>query len=184
MTFMIVGLGNPGPEYKETRHNTGRLVLEHWRAAQSWPEWKFSAQTKALESRGRIGDETVTLLLPEGMMNKSGQSLKALAGKKKSLAQTIVVYDDLDLPFGKIKISFNRSSGGHRGLESVIKAVKSQEFIRLRVGIGLKKKPADVVKFILGRFTPAERVKLKKIIPAATQALEQIIERGWLRAQV
>src|SRR3989344_5718504 len=112
---LVVGLGNPGEEYKNTRHNTGRIVVG------------------MVESK--ISDNKIKFLTPDTFMNKSGKAVVPLIKTKKDLENLVVIYDDIDLPLGKIKISYNRSSGGHNGLGSVIKALKSEEFLRIRVGI-------------------------------------------------
>lgn len=114
---LVVGLGNPGIEYQNTRHNTGRILVS------------------LIEKKLQDSKNKVKFLTPDTFMNNSGLAVaKALAGKK-ALKDLIVVYDDIDLPLGKIKISFNRSSGGHNGVGSIIKSLKSQEFLRIRVGI-------------------------------------------------
>ena len=135
MSYIIVGLGNPGEEYKNTRHNTGRIILEQIRKKNDCNEWEKDKKTNSLVSKGSIGKEKVLLVEPEGFMNKSGSSLKTLITSVKKANSLIVIYDDLDLPIGTMKISFNKSSGGHRGVESIIKAIKTQEFIRFRIGI-------------------------------------------------
>src|SRR5579872_3719323 len=127
MTFTIIGLGNPGEEYAKTRHSAGRIMVEHFRAAHDFPEWKEDKKSNALISKASVGKHTVTLVLPQTFMNKSGKSVEQYAKSKtqngKILERMLVIYDDLDLPFGTNKISFNKSSGGHKGVESIIKAV-------------------------------------------------------------
>ncbi len=164
---LVVGLGNPGQEYEKTRHNTGRIIV--------------GMIEKKLEG------SKIKFLTPDTFMNNSGPAVaKALAGKK-ALKDLIVIYDDIDLPLGKIKISFNRSSGGHRGLQSIIKAVKSEEFLRIRVGIapatpsGKIRKPKGekaVIDFILGEFKKPELETLKKLSKKITEAVEVIFSEG------
>jgi len=187
----IVGLGNPGEEYENTRHNMGRMVLWHFRSAESFPEWVESKKYTALISEGALEGEKTLLLLPETYMNKSGASLKTLVLSPKKAEKLIVVYDDLDLPLGTFKISFGRGSGGHKGVESVIRAVKTKDFVRLRVGIapvtpgGKLKKPKGeraVADFILGAFRPAERDILKKVFKKTDAALRAVIAHGRMRA--
>jgi PTH1 family peptidyl-tRNA hydrolase len=186
--YIIVGLGNPGEEYVETRHNMGRMVLNAIVKKNDWPEWREDKKLKALTSEGKIGKNKALLLEPETFMNKSGESVRSLIKSKKAAATLVVIHDDLDLPLGKIKISFNKSSGGHRGVESIIKAVKTEEFIRLRLGIsgetasGKIKKPQGeekVIDAILGDFKESEKLELKKTIKRAVSALELVIEHGW-----
>jgi PTH1 family peptidyl-tRNA hydrolase len=165
MSYIITGLGNPGEEYKETRHNTGRIMLEHIARKFSFDEFKDEPKTKSLVSKGVIGKEKVELIEPNNFMNRSGASLVTRITSAKKAHNLIVIYDDLDLPLGKIKISYNRSAGGHRGLDSIIKAIKTQEFIRIRVGIspttpsGTLKKPIGeeaVEKHIIGQYKKLE----------------------------
>lgn len=147
--FIFVGLGNPGKEYENTRHNTGRLLL-NWFAETHKPDWKVDKKLNATVAKIKVGKTPVTIVLPETFMNNSGKSIKQLVASSKQAEKMIVIYDDLDLPFGKSKISFNKSSGGHKGLESIIKAIKTEKFARVRVGIspvtasGKMKKPSGV----------------------------------------
>src|SRR4051812_23534347 len=110
--YIVVGLGNPGDEFRETRHNTGRMAAD------------FIAEN---------GIRSVKVATPDTFMNKSGSFVGKIVKTKKAAAKLIVIYDDLDLPMGSMKVSWNRGSGGHKGVESIIKAVKTREFIRIRV---------------------------------------------------
>ncbi len=143
MSYIIVGLGNPGSEYENTRHNTGRILVT-WFGKSLDAEWKtdkkLNAQIAKVKIKVHRGETSVSLILPDTFMNKSGNFIKPLypIGKTsvvKEAEKMVVIYDDLDLPFGTTKISFNKSSGGHKGLESIIKAVKTEKFARIRVGI-------------------------------------------------
>jgi len=157
---LVVGLGNPGQEYENTRHNTGRIIV-------TWLEGKLPGKIK--------------FLTPDTYMNKSGVAVTKMVKSKKDLKDLIVIYDDLDLPLGKFKISYKRSAGGHRGLASVIRALKSEEFVRIRVGISPKKKPhgeKEVIKFILGKFTPKEITALKKLSKKVADAIEVIFSES------
>lgn len=185
--FYIVALGNPGEEYRDTRHNTGRIVLSNFLKAFDFPELSFDKKKQALYAEGKIKKEKVAVLFPETFMNKSGSSLSSLITSKKKAEMLVVVHDDLDLPLGKIKISFNRGTGGHKGVLSIVRALKTEGFVRIRIGIspttpsGKLKKPhgeADVEKFILGSFKPKEIDELKKIAKRVTLALELIVTEG------
>jgi len=132
---IIAGLGNPGKEYEETRHNAGRLVLEEFRQKNKLADWSFDKKLNALISPGIIKKNKVLLVWPETFMNKSGLALKKIIVSKKKAADLIIVHDDLDLPLGKFKISFGKNSGGHKGVESIIKNIKTKEFGRIRIGI-------------------------------------------------
>ncbi|OGZ06935.1 MAG: hypothetical protein A2942_01210 [Candidatus Lloydbacteria bacterium RIFCSPLOWO2_01_FULL_50_20] len=187
MKFIIVGLGNPGGEYGGTRHNTGRIVLEEFRVAHDLPDWEMKKPYNALVSKGDVTGGEVLLIEPETMMNNSGKSLSLLVKSKKQAEQLVVIYDDLDLPLGKWKFSFDRGSGGHRGIESIARSIKTKAFVRVRVGIsptslfGKMKKPKGedaVVKFILGKFTNSELVELRKMSKEISQALETLVRDG------
>ncbi|MFA5290878.1 MAG: aminoacyl-tRNA hydrolase [Candidatus Paceibacterota bacterium] len=178
--FLFVGLGNPGAEYEHSRHSFGRMVL------LPLGEWKFDKKLKAQLANGSFGKNKFRLLLPENMMNNSGGSVKPLIKNKKEAHSVVVIHDDIDLPLGTIKLSYNRGSGGHRGVESIIKALKTTEFIRLRLGVSkatpsgkIKKPESDkIIDFIIGNFKPTEEDELKKTIKKAKKVIESLIEEG------
>ena len=187
--YTIIGLGNPGEKYENSRHNSGRAVLAYFSKKQGFEPWKEDTRIKSLLSSGKIKKHKVLLLLPETFRNKSGDVLKQLMAKSYKLkAETlIVIYDDLDLPLGTFKISFGRGSGGHKGLESVIRSIKTKDFVRVRVGMtpatpgGKLKKPKGekkVLDFILGDFTKREREIFKKVSKKINDALVAIIIEG------
>lgn len=187
MQWVIAGLGNPGEEYKNTRHNSGRIMLESFRKKNDFSDWETDKKLKALVSEGKIEKNKVLLLEPETFMNNSGKSISSLVKTKKSAASLVVIYDDLDLPIGSFKISFNRGSGGHKGLESVIKSIKTREFVRVRVGIapttlsGKIKKPQGnkaVHDFIVGNFKEKESELIKKVSKKINEALAMIASEG------
>lgn len=187
MAYIIAGLGNPGEEYEGTRHNVGRMVVEYFANKHECGEWKDDKKIKARIAKGKVGKESVLLVMPETFMNNSGKALVPLVKNKKQAERLVIVYDDLDLPLGTIKISFDRGSGGHRGLESVIKALKTRAFVRLRVGVspatpaGKLKKPQGekaVIDFILGKFKSKELEVFKKVLKHSNEALESIIKNG------
>ena len=160
---LVVGLGNPGKEYENTRHNTGRILV--------------GILEKKLEG------QKVKFLTPDTFMNNSGRAVAPLIKSKKDLKDLVVIYDDIDLPLGKMKISFNRSSGGHNGLGSIIKHLKSEEFLRIRIGIshetpsGKLRKPKGekaVLNFLLGEFKKPELEILKKLSKKVAEAIECI----------
>ncbi len=189
MNYIIVGLGNPGEEYENTRHNTGRIAVDAFakKIGLNLDEWKEDKKIKSEVAKAKVGKNTALLIKPNTFMNKSGDAVRSLV-KNKKIAETLVVtHDDLDLPFGKIKISFNKSAGGHKGVQSIIKAVKTEAFIRMRIGIspvtgsGKMKKPFGekaVTDLILGKFKPSEMDALKKIMKNAAEGLESIITEG------
>jgi PTH1 family peptidyl-tRNA hydrolase len=186
--YIIVGLGNPGEEYEGTRHNVGRMVLDVFAKENKLADWELDKKLKALATTGKVGKNKATFLKPETFMNKSGESVKSLIKTKKAAETLVVIHDDLDIPLGKLKVSFNKSSGGHRGVESIMKAIKTEAFVRIRLGIsgetasGKIKKPQGeekVIDTILGEFKKNEEAEVKKIIKKASLALGMVIKDGW-----
>ncbi|MBP7006973.1 MAG: aminoacyl-tRNA hydrolase [Candidatus Pacebacteria bacterium] len=171
---LVVGLGNPGSEYENTRHNAGRIVVNQ-------------VAKKLEDTKNLPAGRQVKFLTPDTFMNNSGKDVVKFVKSKKDLKDLVVIYDDIDLPLGKIKISFNRSSGGHNGLASIIKHVKSEEFLRIRIGItpstptGKTKKPKGekaVLNFLLGEFKKPELEIIKKISKKVSEAIEMFYSEG------
>ena len=200
MSYTIVGLGNPGEEYDSTRHNTGRAIAQAFAKANDCDppargarasEFVFDKKANAQITEGKIKREKFMVVLPDTFMNKSGNAVARFVKSKKAAEGLVVIHDDLDLPLGRFKISFNRGSGGHRGVESIVRAIKTEAFVRVRVGIskdagkGKVKKPSGedaVGDFILGKFKPAEEVEFKKVLKKVCEALAMIITEGRERA--
>ncbi len=185
--ILIVGLGNPGDEYKNSRHNTGRIIVENIAKSNDFSDWKNNMKLKSLCAHGEVGKEKFDFILPETFMNNSGVAVSQIIDDKKKLKNLVVIYDDIDLPLGSLKISFNRSSGGHNGLESVIKKVKSREFVRIRIGIspvtpsGKIRKPKGeeaILKFLLGKYKEDELKEIKKISKKVAEILEMLSSEG------
>ncbi|NCU28065.1 MAG: aminoacyl-tRNA hydrolase [Candidatus Moranbacteria bacterium] len=185
--MLIVGLGNPGEEYKNTRHNTGRMILENIAKANDFSDWKNNIKLKALCAKGEIDGSKFDFMLPETFMNNSGVAVAGVINDKKKLKDLVVIYDDMDLPLGHYKISYNKSSGGHNGLNSIIKKVKSMEFVRIRIGVspstptGKMKKPKGeeaVLKFLLGKYKDEEIKEIKKISKKVSEILVMVKEEG------
>ena len=183
----VVGLGNPGEEYAQTRHNAGRIILEMLAKKNGFSDWYADKRTRALWATGTIGTTKMQFVAPDNFMNNSGGSVKPLVKVKKDLENLVVIYDDLDLPIGRIKISFDRSSGGHNGLGDIIKVLKSQEFVRIRIGVspetpgGKMKKPKGekaVIDFLMKEFKDAELTELKKIAKRVGESLEMYAHDG------
>lgn len=182
MSFILVGLGNPGQEYEKTRHNAGRLAL-----APLTDDWSHDRRLNALVSQTKIGRAKALLLLPETFMNRSGEALKPLVKSAKAAAELVVIHDDLDLPLGRVKLVFARGAGGHKGMESIKRAIKTDQFYQLKIGIspttpkGKAKKPQGeekVQKFILGQFKPEELKVLKKVNQKIAAGLELLLNQS------
>lgn len=185
--YLIVGLGNPDPEHVGTRHNTGRMLVERLHATHDFSDWKEDRKPPMLTAKGTIGGKKVTLLLPNTYMNNSGKAAVQFVKSAKDAERTVVVYDDMDLPLGTLKISYGRSSGGHNGVESIIRSLKTRDFVRVRIGVsaegkkGMAKKPAGeekILKFLLGKFTPDQQTELKKVFKRGIEAVELIVSEG------
>lgn len=191
MAWVIVGLGNPGEEYDATRHNAGRMALQRFAIAKDFTPLKEDKKNKVRVSKGALNRTLVALIAPDTYMNKSGTAVVKYVKSAKAAERMIIIYDDLDLPLGTVKISFDRGSGGHKGLESVTRAVKTKKFTRVRIGVssstlsGTLKKPSgekEVLDFILAKFKPSEMEELKRVFKRINLALECIVLEGRLRA--
>ncbi len=172
---LVAGLGNPGREYEGTRHNAGFMVIDRL-AARLGLDLKFSAAWQTLW--GRSGDGCI-FLKPMTFMNASGRAVRACTGFYKIEAtQTLIVYDDLALPLGQLRLRQNGSSGGQNGMESVIEHLGTSEVPRLRVGIGAAGRERSMVDHVLGTFTRAERDSLDGAIDRAADAVEHARRHG------
>ncbi|MBU6490747.1 aminoacyl-tRNA hydrolase [Patescibacteria group bacterium] len=187
MALVIIGLGNPGKEYEKTRHNAGRNAVSLLAKREGFDELVFNKTANAVVGKGTIGGENATLVLPETMMNLSGKAVAAFVKSPKAAKDLLVVHDDLDLPLGTIKMVFGRGSGGHKGVESIMRAIKTKEFARIRIGISAagKKHQAKkvsggekVIKHVIGKFKPAEEAALKKVLKKTAEAAHLFISEG------
>ena len=175
--WLVVGLGNPGDEYIETRHNIGFKVVDELAR-------RLDARIKRTECRSLIGtsifeDQRVELVKPQTYMNISGEAVQCLLRKdNRSLAKTIVIVDDLALPFEVIRLRGKGSAGGHNGLKSIIGQTGTNEFMRLRVGIAPEHPLKNTKKFVLERFSRNESKELGDIIHRCADAVEMVISRG------
>ena len=179
MALVIVGLGNPGKEYEKTRHNAGRAAVELLAKQEGFDEFVFNKAANALIAKGDVEGEKATLVLPETMMNLSGKAVSAFVKTPKAAKSLLVIHDDLDLPLGTIKMVAGRGSGGHKGVESIMRAIKTKDFARIRIGISAagkknqaKKVSGDekVIKHVIGKWKPAEEAALKKSLKKAAEA--------------
>lgn len=183
MNVVIIGLGNPGKEYERTRHNAGRSAVELIAKQEDISEFVFNKTANALVSKGA----NVTFVLPETMMNASGKAVSAFIKSQKAAKNLLVIHDDLDLPLGTIKMVFDRGSGGHKGVESIMRAIKTKEFTRIRIGvapIGKKnqaKKLKDeekVIKHVIGKWKPGEEAILKKVLKKVAETARLFAAEG------
>ena len=191
MAWVIAGLGNPGEEYDATRHNAGRMAVEFFARAHKFREFREDKKSKAHIASGLIGKTTVALILPDTYMNKSGTAVARFVKNTRAAERLVVIHDDLDIPLGQLKISYDRGSGGHKGLESVMRDLKTKKFIRIRIGVspstasGQLRKPEGekvVLNFILTKFRAHESEEIKKVFKRIALALEAIVGEGRERA--
>lgn len=173
--WLVIGLGNPGREYERSRHNVGFLVVDELARRHSARVTDRAAQS--LTGRVRIGERELVLAKPQTMMNLSGVAAKALRAKYGvPLERILVVHDELDLPFGRLRIRKGGSSAGNHGLDSLIASFGSKEFIRFRVGIG--RPGGNGADYVLSPFTPAEQAEVPVIVSRVAQAVLFTIEGG------
>jgi PTH1 family peptidyl-tRNA hydrolase len=187
MTWLIVGLGNPGPKYAATRHNIGFAVVDGL-AVQLGARLARHKRAMALAAEGRLGvpgsGESVVLLEPLSFMNESGGPVKALMGfYGVDAAQLIVIHDELDLPLGSIRTKLGGGDNGHNGLRSIRSSLGSGDFFRVRVGIGRPNGRQDPADYVLSGFGSAERVELPALTERAGQAAESLVLEGLERTQ-
>lgn len=175
---LIVGLGNPGIEYQFTPHNIGFLAVD--RIAEQCGVTIDNRHCKALTARARIGKEEILLAKPETYMNLSGLSVQELSRKYEVDPQKdlIVIYDELDLPLGSIRIRERGSSAGHNGMQSIINAAGTQEILRIRLGIGPDHPVKDGARYVLGQFKKSQLVALDEMLETAAQAVNVILNEG------
>jgi PTH1 family peptidyl-tRNA hydrolase len=177
---LVVGLGNPGKQYEETRHNVGWMVLDRIADRAGW-SGRGKDRDGALVARGRYGDLDLVLAKPTMYMNMSGLAVrKLLARERVPLSDVLVVSDDFDLPLGKLRMREGGSAGTHNGLRSIVAEMETQKFARLRVGIGEPSR--DAKDHVLSRFGADERANLEKILDAAADAVEDWAKVGPARA--
>jgi peptidyl-tRNA hydrolase, PTH1 family len=176
--FLIVGLGNPGAEYAQTRHNAGFLLVE--KLAANWKcDWANERKFKARIAKAERDGRKVLLCQPQTFMNLSGETVGALKDfYQLPLKQILVAVDDADLPFGEIRLRKSGSSGGHHGLESIEQHLASREFARLRIGIGRKDGLREITNYVLGKFDPSESELLKKVLERAAGQIECWLDAG------
>lgn len=178
---LIVGLGNPGRKYERTRHNIGFLVVE--RLAEDAGVTLRSRVCDSLVGKITVNDERILLAKPQTYMNRSGAAVMALLNEfRSSTDELVVVYDELDLPFGRIRIRPNGSAAGHRGVLSIRESLAGAPFYRVRVGIGRPPPGVDPADFVLEGFSVEESAKLDEIVLRAANASVSVLQEGAHRA--
>jgi len=183
----IVPLGNPGEKYATTRHNVGWLAMDYSIESRAWPRLIEDTKLSGRTTEGCIGNEPVAVLYPDTFMNNSGAAVAKLVSQNE-VGDLVVLHDDIDLPFGEIKISAGRGGGGNNGVSSIIQKLGSKDFVRIRIGIapksfwtGKMKRPAGggpLERFVLKPFSPSERKQLPDIFATIDAAVAVVIEQG------
>ena len=175
---LIVGLGNPGIEYQFTPHNLGFLAVD--RLAERLGVEVKNRHCQALTARARIGEEALLLVKPETYMNLSGLAVRELMEEYelKPEQELIVIYDELDLPFGTIRIRPRGGTAGHNGMESIVGALGTEEFLRVRLGIAPERKVSDGARYVLGQFRRSQYKAVDQMLDTAADAVEAILKEG------
>jgi PTH1 family peptidyl-tRNA hydrolase len=175
---LIVGLGNPGPQYECTPHNLGFLVIDQ--LADEHKVEVRNRQCRALTARTMIGEEQVILAKPETFMNLSGFAVRELIAKNELRAESdlIVVQDELDFPFGTLRVQRNRSSAGHNGIESIIDSIGTKDFVRIRIGVAPEHAVRDGKEYLLSPLSKARMKALEPILTDAAAAAALIVSEG------
>jgi len=179
--FLIAGLGNPGEKYENTRHNVGFIFLDYLAGLLGTPF--SSSKWQANTAKAQLAGSQVLLVKPETFMNKSGFAVAGVAAYYKIPPEKIIViHDDIDLHFAKLKVSVDRGSGGHNGIKSIIDHLASQNFIRIRVGIGRPELAIPVDRYVLSKLSKDETDELRKKYSLIAEGLESIIEQDVQKA--
>ena len=180
---LVVGLGNPGPNYAQTRHNVGFMVADRL-AARLGSKFKVHKRSGAEIVTGRLGGRPVVLAKPRCYMNESGRQVGPLAKfYSVAAADVLIIHDELDIDFGQIRLKIGGGEGGHNGLRSVVAALGTKDFQRVRIGIGRPPGRKDPATFVLENFSTAERPEVPTVCEQAADATELLIELGLEPAQ-
>lgn len=180
---LIVGLGNPEPKYDKTRHNIGFELVDT--LAKSWQmDWQKNRRFQGLFAEGTtFQGKKIRLLKPLTYMNRSGQSVRAVTDWYKLTPQSLlVVYDDMDLPLGKMRLRMTGSAGGHNGMKSIIAHLGEQNFSRLRIGIGKSTGQKETISHVLGKFSTAEAKTVQEVLGLAEDAIDLSLKQGLEKA--
>ena len=172
---LIVGLGNPGSKYAGSRHNVGFHCIDG--IGHDAGVSLSQRRPLAIIGQGRLGQEEVVLVKPRTFMNHSGEAISYLISRFHTpLHDLLIIYDDMDLPLGKIRIRPSGSAGGHRGMESIVGTIRSTNFTRIRIGIGRPPPGMSQIEFVLGAFTPEERPLIGDALVTAQNAVAGVVE--------
>jgi PTH1 family peptidyl-tRNA hydrolase len=178
MAHVVVGLGNPGSEYRDTRHNVGQRVLEHL-ARETFRDAPWQRHSRWMVSTGRWRGDTVTLIKPRAFMNESGPVVaRALREHHADHTDLILVYDDIDLPLGAVRVRMKGSAGGHNGVRSVIAALGTPDIRRVKVGVGRPAHKAQVPDHVLTGFEPEELPAVDKAVAEAAERVLTLLRHG------
>lgn len=188
--YCIVGLGNPGTEYENTRHNIGWIILRGIVAHHTLPSFLKSSRYAGQLSEGMLHGTEVGVLFPSTFMNNSGTAVAKYVEEHSTPGDLIVIHDDVDVALGEVKVSFNHGAGGHNGIKSIIDALGTKEFIRIRIGIaqkgffgGIKRPKGDLLAdYVLGTFKSGEVKTLHEVTEKVERALELILTKGYQSA--
>lgn len=176
MAKIILGLGNPGSEYARTRHNVGFLVADV--LARRWGIRIDERKNRCRLGQGRFGSTPVVVAKPQTYMNESGNAVISLIARFGAApADLIVIYDDMNLPLGQVRVRASGSAGGHNGMKSIIGVLGTNQFPRVRIGIGAPKQ-GDAIDYVLGEFSAEERTAIEEAVVVAADAVEAILQEG------
>jgi peptidyl-tRNA hydrolase, PTH1 family len=183
-TWLIVGLGNPGPEYSRNRHNVGQMVLDELAARIGGNFKAHKARAQVLEGRLGIGGPRLVLAKPSTYMNVSGGPVSGLARfYDVEPSRVVAVHDEIDIPFNTVKLKIGGGEGGHNGLRDISKALATKDYLRVRVGVGRPPGRMDTADYVLRDFAPAEKKELPFLLDDASDAVELLISEGLTAAQ-
>lgn len=174
---LVLGLGNPGQRYAQTRHNVGFLVVDRLaeRLGAACDRKQLGSQVGAVS----VGGQSVVLAKPQTFMNRSGQAAASLSGYYKvDKEDVVVVHDEVDLPFGELKVKKGGGHAGHNGIRDILAMLKTPDFVRVRVGVGRPVDPRPTADHVLGRWTDTEREALPGLVDAAADAVEHVVTEG------
>ena len=178
MKILIAGLGNPGNKFEHTRHNAGFLAVAKFQKANDFPAFQEEKKFQALLAKKQIDGKEIILALPQTFMNLSGEAIKKISAYYKiAPADIIIIHDDLDISLGKYKIARDRSSAGHKGVQSIIEALGTKDFSRIRIGIDIENKKIPTEAFVLENFSKEEQKIIDEVVEKVCEEIEFLIKK-------